>query len=161
MRDSPWRLERITRSHDCGRTSSCIRVRPYVPVVTGGDGERELCAHVAGDDAPDLGGRTDFATLARVIADADAIVVGNTGAAHVAAAVGTPVVSLFAPTIPAARFRPWRVRHALLGDQNIACAGCRARRCPLPDQPCLADVGATDVLDALDELVGRIPSCVY
>ena len=119
-------------------------------VVTGGTGERDLCAEVAGDHALDLAGESDFATLGRVIADADALVVGNTGAAHVAAAVGTPVVSLFPPTIPAARFRPWMVRHALLGDQQIACRGCRARVCPLEDQPCLGVVTIGDVLDALD-----------
>jgi ADP-heptose:LPS heptosyltransferase len=140
---------------------AALRARGNNVVVTGASGERELCALVAGDDAHDLGGRTDFATLARVIADADAIVVGNTGAAHIAATVGTPVVSLFAPTIPAARFRPWRVPHALLGDQNIACAGCRARRCPIPDQPCLADVGTTDVIDALDALIGRTLACAF
>ena len=44
----------------------------------------------------------------RVLAGAAAVVVGNTGAAHLAAAVGTPVVSLFAPVVPAVRWRPYR-----------------------------------------------------
>jgi ADP-heptose:LPS heptosyltransferase len=118
-------------------------------VVTGGECEQELCGRVAGDEAYNLAGATDFTTLARVIADASAIVVGNTGAAHVAAAVGTPTVSLFPPTIPAARFRPWMVPHIILGDQQIACRGCRARVCPLEDQPCLSHVGVEDVLHAL------------
>ncbi len=124
-------------------------------VVTGGAGERELCAYVAGGEALDLAGATDFAALARVIADASGIVVGNTGAAHVAAAVGTPTVSLFPPTIPAARFRPWMVPHVLLGDQDIACRGCRARTCPLEDQPCLGVVTVDDVVAALDAI--RMP----
>ena len=118
-------------------------------VVTGSESERALCAYVAGERAMNLAGETDFVTLARVIADAGALVVGNTGAAHVAAAVGTPVVSLFPPTIPAARFRPWMVPHALLGDQDIGCRGCRARVCPLEDQPCLGVVTIADVLSAL------------
>jgi len=138
---------------------AALVARGRTVVVTGGPGERELCAFVAGADAYDLCGRTDFVTLARVIADADAIVVGNTGAAHVAAAVGTPVVSLFAPTIPPARFRPWRVAHVLLGDQQIACAGCRARTCPLAHQPCLDAVMVDDVAAALDRLVERPLQC--
>lgn len=121
-------------------------------VVTGGGGERALCAYVAGEDATNAAGTTDFRTLGRVIADAEAIVVGNTGAAHVAAAVGTPTVSLFPPTIPAVRFRPWMVKHVLLGDQQIGCRGCRARTCPLIDQPCLGVVTVDDVLRALDTL---------
>jgi ADP-heptose:LPS heptosyltransferase len=124
-------------------------------VVTGGPSERELCAFVAGGEAENLAGVTDFTTLARVIADADALVVGNTGAAHVAAAVGTPVVSLFPPTIPASRFRPWMVPHVLLGDQDIACRGCRARVCPLGDQPCLSVVTVEDVLRALASVRAR------
>ena len=36
-----------------------------------------------------------------MLAGARGVVVGNTGPAHLAAAVGTPVVSLFAPTVPA------------------------------------------------------------
>ena len=59
--------------------------------------------------------------LAEVLAGADAVVVGNTGPAHLAAAVGTPVVSLFAPVVPAARWRPWGVPQVLLGNQEAPC----------------------------------------
>ncbi|WP_459988292.1 glycosyltransferase family 9 protein, partial [Mycobacterium avium] len=69
-------------------------------------------AAVAGDVAVDLGGRTSFAELAAVFATARVVVVPNTGPAHLAAAVGTPVVSLFAPVVPAGQWRPYgrRVR---------------------------------------------------
>jgi ADP-heptose:LPS heptosyltransferase len=120
-------------------------------VVTGGPGERELTRLVAGDQL-DLGGETDLSTLAAVLAGADAVVVGNTGPAHLAAAVGTPVVSLFAPVVPAARWRPWGVPHVLLGDQHAPCAGSRARECPVAGHPCLNGVTVEDVLEALDRL---------
>jgi heptosyltransferase-3 len=101
----------------------------------------------------DLGGRLSFAQLAEVIARSSAIVVGNTGPAHLAAAVGTPVVSLFAPTVPIERWRPWRVPQILLGDHRIECAGCRARVCPLEDHPCLSRVSVSQVVEALDDLI--------
>ena len=123
-------------------------------VVTGGADERDLCAFVAGDHAANLAGKTDFRMLARVIADAQAIVVGNTSAAHVAAAVGTKVVSIFAPTIPASRFRPWSVEHVLLGDQEIGCRGCRARVCPREDHACVACVSIDEIGNALFSLLG-------
>jgi ADP-heptose:LPS heptosyltransferase len=131
-------------------------------VVTGGSDERELTASVAGPPragVADLGGRTDLAGLARVLAGAEAVVVGNTGPAHLAAAVGTPVVSLFAPTVPASRWRPWRVAHRLLGDQEIACAGCRARVCPVDGHPCLGRVGVEEVVAAVSGLApsGAVP----
>ena len=103
-------------------------------VVTGAPAERELTAFVARRRATDLGGATSLAELAGVLAGAEAVVVGNTGPAHLAAAVGTPVVSLFAPTVPAARWRPWGVPHELLL-VDVPCAGCRARVCPVAGHP--------------------------
>ena len=120
-------------------------------VVTGAPGERELTRFVAGRGAIDLGGATDFPGLAAVIAGADAIVVGNTGPAHLAAAVGTPVVSLFAPTVPAVRWRPWKVSHELLY-VDVPCAGCRARVCPIEGHPCLGGVEVGDVVAAVERL---------
>ena len=123
-------------------------------IVTGSAEERALTRRVAGRHprVSDLGGRLSFSQLASVIRDADAIVVGNTGPAHLAAAVGTPVVSLFAPVVPAAKWRPWMVRHRLLGDQQAACANTRARECPLPGHPCLNSVTIAEVVGAVDSL---------
>jgi ADP-heptose:LPS heptosyltransferase len=121
--------------------------------VTGGPDERHLTARVAAGlpGVLDLGGETTLAELAEVIAHAGAIAVGNTGPAHLAAAVGTPVVSLFAPTVPAARWRPWRVPHEL-HSVPVACAGCRARACPVPGHPCLDDVAVDAVLASVERL---------
>jgi ADP-heptose:LPS heptosyltransferase len=122
-------------------------------VVTGAPPERSLTARVAGDDAIDLGGALDIAQLAGVLAAADAVVVANTGPAHLAAAAGTPVVSLFAPTVPAVRWRPYGVPHRLLS-MPVPCAGCRARACPVPGHPCLDDLEPRAVADAVEQLAG-------
>jgi len=124
-------------------------------VVTGGPGEQALTAQVAADQAVDLGGRTDLAGLAAVLDGADAVVVGNTGPAHLAAAVGTPVVSLFSPVVPAERWRPYGVPTVLLGDQSAPCAGSRARTCPVPGHPCLSGIRPGAVVAAVTELAGR------
>ncbi|HSP38479.1 MAG TPA: glycosyltransferase family 9 protein [Frankiaceae bacterium] len=135
-------------------------------VVTGGPNERTLTAAVSGAgadagtaaaanpdaDVLDLGGRTDLAGLADLLDRADAVVVGNTGPAHLAAAVDTPVVSLFAPTVPSERWAPYTDDRVLLGDLGIACAGCRARTCPVVGHPCLTAVGVADVVLAVKTL---------
>jgi ADP-heptose:LPS heptosyltransferase len=138
----------------CAAGVRALAASGWVVLVTGGPGELELTAEVAGADGVDLGGRTDLAALAAVLAGAEAVVVGNTGPAHLAAAVGTPVVSLFAPVVPAVRWRPWRVPHILLGDQQAACRDTRARTCPVPGHPCLASVRPPDVVAAVEHLVG-------
>jgi ADP-heptose:LPS heptosyltransferase len=123
--------------------------------VTGGPGERALTRYVAGEDGVDLGGRTGTADLAAILAGADVVITGNTGPAHLAAAVGTPVVSLFAPVVPAVRWAPYGVDTVILGDQEAACRGSRARTCPVPGHPCLTGVSATDAARAALQLLAR------
>jgi ADP-heptose:LPS heptosyltransferase len=139
------------RFHEC-----CERLVElgWQVVVTGAPSERGLTATVAADtSACDLGGATTLAELASVLAGAEAVVVANTGPAHLAAAVGVPVVSLFAPTVPAARWAPYKIPHRLLGDQRAQCRGSRATQCPAPGHPCLTDVTAADVVKAVKSLV--------
>ncbi len=128
----------------------------YRVVVTGAPSETALTAEVAaGTPAVDLGGRTTLPELAAVLDSAAAVVVGNTGPAHLAAAVRTPVVSLFAPTVPAVRWAPYRVPTVLLGDQHAVCRDTRVTRCPFDGHPCLSSVGPEDVLRAVEQLCGR------
>ncbi|MDX6324223.1 MAG: hypothetical protein QOK15_577 [Nocardioidaceae bacterium] len=129
-------------------------------VVTGAPSETDLTAAVAaGTDAWDLGGRTSLTELASVLDAAAVVVVGNTGPAHLAAAVGTPVVSLFAPTVRAERWAPYQVPTVLLGDQQAVCRDTRVTRCPFPGHPCLTSVTATDVVAAVEKLGGSFVAC--
>jgi ADP-heptose:LPS heptosyltransferase len=124
-------------------------------VVTGSESELNLTARVAGPISPNvlnLGGRLTFGELGEVLAGADVVVVGNTGPAHLASGMGTPIVSLFAPTVPASRWRPWMTDHALLGDQRAACAGSRVRVCQVPGHPCLNSIAPEDVVREIEQL---------
>lgn len=121
-------------------------------LVTGGPDERAVTARVASAGGTDLGGRTDLAGLAAIVADASAVVVGNTGPAHLAAAAGVPVVSLFAPTVPFGQWGPYRVPTVRLGDAAAPCRDTRAASCPVPGHPCLSGVEPDDVVDALRTL---------
>lgn len=135
----------------------------YRVLVTGSAEERQLAvrdlagrAHPA-DRVVNLCGRTDLPRLASVLAGADVAVAPNTGAAHLAAAVGTPVVSLFAPVVPAARWAPYGVPTVLLGDQSAPCAGSRARACPVPGHPCLDGIEPSAVVAAVAALTRGAP----
>lgn len=123
-------------------------------VVTGGPDERPLTHVVAGSSGVDLGGRTSWAELASVLTSASVVVVGNTGPAHLAAAVGTPVVSLYAPTVPSVRWAPYGVPLRLLGNQSAVCRDSRATTCRFHGHPCLASVSVDAVLGAVEELTG-------
>jgi ADP-heptose:LPS heptosyltransferase len=138
------------------RTVAALTAAGHKVLVTGSAADRELTATVAGSNGIDLGGRTDYRQLAAVLRFARAVVVGNTGPAHLAAAVGTPVVSLFAPVVPAAQWSPWRVPCILLGDQQAPCRDSRARSCPVPGHPCLDQVTPDDVVTATHRLIEEV-----
>lgn len=123
--------------------------------VVGGPEEVVLTAAVAGEASGvlDLGGSTTLREMGRLLATADVFVGGNSGPAHLAAAVGTPCVTVFPPTVPLSRWHPWRVPFVALGDQDVACAGCRARSCPQPTQFCVESIGADDVTRAARSLI--------
>jgi ADP-heptose:LPS heptosyltransferase len=142
-----WPAER------CAEAVEALADAGHRVLVTGGPGEKELTAFVAGRRGIDLGGATTLPQMAALLASAAAVVVGNTGPAHLAAAVGTPVVSLFSPVVPAERWAPYGVPTVLLGDQGAACRGTRARECPVPGHPCLASVSPADVVAAVEKLV--------
>jgi heptosyltransferase-2 len=100
-----------------------------------------------------LVGRDRPALLPAVLADLDALVSGDTGVAHLAAALGTPVATLFGPTDPrlsAPRGRATVLTHA------VACAPCFYRACPI-EHPCLRGIPADEVWDRVTALIGAAP----
>ena len=137
-----------------------LSARGRAVVVVGNAQEAGLAREVVGmSGALDLCGATTYAEFAAIVRDASALVVGNSAGIHVASAVGTPVVTIFAPTIAPVRFAPWRVPFAMLGDHAIACAGCRARVCPIPGQPCTGEIGIDEVVAALESLLAENRVC--
>jgi ADP-heptose:LPS heptosyltransferase len=110
-----------------------------------------------GESATSLAGQTTFPELAALIRLSDLVVTNNTGPMHVAAALKTPVVALFALTNPPDQWQPWQVPHRLLYEPT-PCALCYTRHCPL-DHQCLAGVPPAAVLRAaaglLEETVSR------
>ena len=133
----------------CAEIVAALTAAGYRVVVTGGPGERELTARVAGRTGIDLGGQTSLCDLAAIIARAGCLVVGNTGPAHLAAALGVPVVSLFAPTVPFGQWAPYRVPVVRLGAAGAGCRDTRATVCPVPGHPCLSGIDPAEVVAAV------------
>ncbi|GIG92602.1 hypothetical protein Pen02_75380 [Plantactinospora endophytica] len=133
----------------CAEIVAALTGAGHRVVVTGGPGERTLTARVAGRTGIDLGGQTSLTGLAAIIARAGCLVVGNTGPAHLAAALGVPVVSLFAPTVPFGQWGPYRVPTVRLGDAAAGCRHTRATVCPVPGHPCLSGIAPREVVEAV------------
>ncbi|WP_121162697.1 HAD-IIIA family hydrolase [Micromonospora pisi] len=154
----------------CARIVAALAEAGHRVVVTGGPDEGALSARVAGRAGVDLGGQTSLTSLAAIIARAGCLVVGNTGPAHLAAALGTPVISLFAPTVSFGQWGPYRVPTVRLGDAAAGCRHTRATSCPVPGHPCLSSVEPESVVAAVRLLhtggdpvpiFGAVPARVY
>lgn len=84
-------------------------------VVTGDAAERELAESVrrgAGPRARSLAGSLSLAEFAAVIDLAALLLSNDSGAVHIAAALGTPVIDLYASATP--RCTPWMVAHRVI-----------------------------------------------
>lgn len=97
-----------------------------------------------------LAGCLDFAEFCAAIEAADLVVSNNTAAVHVAAAVATPVVDLYALTNP--QHMPWHVPHRTLF-RDVACRYCYKSVCPMGHHACLAGVTPHEVAAAACELL--------
>ncbi|HSL76445.1 MAG TPA: glycosyltransferase family 9 protein [Candidatus Limnocylindrales bacterium] len=130
-----------------------LGVRTDWPIVlTGSRSERRLVEDVrAGADGLgiSLAGQLTTAELAAVVAVAPMLLTNNSLPAHIAAAVGTPVVDLYALTN--VQHTPWAVPNRVLS-VDVPCKGCRRSVCPLGHNRCLHGVEPTDIVDAILEL---------
>jgi heptosyltransferase II len=90
----------------------------------------------------DLTGQTSLAETAALLGVADLLVTNDTGPAHLADAVGCPVVVIFGPTNPVTT-RPFSPRAVVVREPPL-CAPCMLRDCPI-DHRCMTAIGPRDV----------------
>ena len=96
-------------------------------------------------------GLMDLGELGAAVQCADVLVSNNTGPVHMAAALGTPVVDLYALTNP--QHTPWQVANRVLF-HDVACRNCYKSSCPLGHHDCLRLVKPEAVAAAVLELLG-------
>ncbi|MFN0122377.1 MAG: lipopolysaccharide heptosyltransferase II [Blastocatellia bacterium] len=90
-----------------------------------------------------LAGATSMPELIGLLARCDLLVTNDTGPAHVAAALGRPVITLFGPTNEF-ETAPLGLRSELVRAPGIECAGCMHRDCPI-DHRCMTRIGPADL----------------
>jgi lipopolysaccharide heptosyltransferase II len=129
-------------------------IESELPVVFTGTGtESELVDQIRrAMRAPSysLAGQLDLAQLTALVEMAPLLITNNTGPAHVAAAVGTPVVVLYALTNP--QHQPWQVPNRVLY-HDVPCKFCYKSICPEGHQNCLRLVTPDQVVQASIELL--------
>ncbi len=99
----------------------------------------------------DLSGKSDLPSLAGILGEARAVVSNDSGAMHLAGAVGTKVVAVFGPTRETHTFplasgpdapKPTVITH------DVFCRPCMLRECPI-DHRCMTRISAREVFEAI------------
>jgi lipopolysaccharide heptosyltransferase II len=124
-------------------------------VLTGDGSEAELIATIMRDvphaeGVRSMAGKLDLGQLGAAISLASVIVSNNTGPAHMAAAIGTPLVDLYALTNP--QHTPWQVPHRVLF-HDVPCRFCYQSVCPKGHNDCLTKVTPPQVVTAVQSLL--------
>ncbi len=141
-----WLPERFAEAIDELQEGDDVRC-----VLLGGPDETARCSQIASacKKAPiDLSGHTTLRTMTGVLAQADAVLCHDSGAMHLAVALGRPVVCLVGPTNPA-RTGPYR-RPGDVVRLDLDCAPCYLRKlsqCRF-DHRCMRDLTVTPIVDA-------------
>jgi len=125
-------------------------------LLTGGPSERELVQRIARQVKGEVWvqcGRLPLTWFAALLSSADVVVCGNTGALHIAAAVGTPVVGLHGPTDPR-KWGPLGDHHIVL-TTDLTCSPCLfyGFEYGCGTYPCMARITVNDVYRAVVELL--------
>jgi len=122
-------------------------------VLVGAPDERPQCATIASASrhgAMIAAGETSVGQLVALLKLADGFVGNDSGAMHVAAALGQPTVGIFGSTNPA-RTGPLGPRTRVLW-QHLICSPCLARTCRFGHYNCLREIAPGGALDALHAL---------
>ncbi|MDP8955531.1 MAG: lipopolysaccharide heptosyltransferase II [Actinomycetota bacterium] len=127
----------------------------YQVVFTGTDEESPLIEQIRssmGAPSHSLAGRLSLAELGGVLSLAPVLIANNTGPVHIAAALGTPVVDLYALTNP--QHAPWGTPSRVLS-HDVPCKNCYRSICPEGHHNCLRLVAPEQVIRATQDLLAE------
>jgi heptosyltransferase-2 len=125
--------------------------------VLGSAAERSMCeevAHAAG--GRNFAGETTLAEFIEVTAACSLFLTNDSGAMHIASALGVPSVTVFGPTNEAATGPLGPLARIIR--EPVDCAPCLLRECPI-DHRCMTRVTPDHVVHAAEDLFVRLRSC--
>ena len=107
----------------------------------------------------ELTGRTSLAESAGVIAASTILVANDSAPTHIAVAVGTPVLTIFGPTLPAFGFAPPPGAGEVIEVEDTWCRPCASHgsdTCPIYTHECMAQITVDMVVKRVDKMMSTI-----
>lgn len=154
-RAKQWLPERFAELADL-----IINQRGWSVLMVGSQADRSACDEITGrlpktgtriNRLIDFCGKSDLATLAGVLSQAHAVVSNDSGAMHLAGAVGAKVIAVFGPTNEA-RTSPLSAGAdaptPIVITHGVFCRPCMLRECPI-DHRCMRRIASREVFEAI------------
>jgi len=125
-------------------------------ILLGGNSQKPIAARLVkktnSHGVFDLTGNSLLEMIA-VLKAAAAAVGPDSGPGHLAAAVGTPYITLFGPT-PADRHAPYGCEH-LIVQSDLNCVPCYKKQCPDRHKQCMENIDVDDVAEKISRALGN------
>ena len=135
----------------------------HIPILIGGTDDFDVAQRInseVGNRCLNLCGQLKLDETAAMLKCCDVVISGDTGPAHIAVAVGTPVVGLYGPTIPARSGPYGYFDYCLDQSPSCQCIGERYCRVASPTGPgeCMKRIMLTEVIDKVHQALGEATS---
>jgi heptosyltransferase-2 len=129
-------------------------------LLVGNEAEVALTARIAAgatccSAVIDLAGKTDLLQLSAILKQASYVVGNDSGVGHLAAAVGTPIVTIFGPTATEHGFTPWTAAREVAELESLDCRPCSrhgSTACPLGHHDCMKRLNSDQVFASIERL---------
>ena len=128
-------------------------------VVIGSTEDQALAKEVAragGKPSINAAGALSLLASAELIRRCRALVTNDSSPQHLAAAMGTPTLTLFGPTVPQFGFGPLAPRSAALGHASLSCRPCDSHgptKCPLGHWRCMLELSPAQVAQRVRDIL--------
>jgi ADP-heptose:LPS heptosyltransferase len=142
----------------CDEPMRLILEGDYQIALVGGPADEQRAAEILGSqpwpNVLNAAGKLELARTAALLSAADLFIGADSGPAHLAAALGAPVVVLFSGTNHAAQWQP-RGPRVVVVRHAVACSPCHRRHCPWAEHPCMTRIRPEQVLTAAKQLLSE------
>ena len=127
--------------------------------IIGGVSDRQLCESIARDAGTGVisfAGELTLMRSAGLLRRSKVVLTNDSAPGHIAMAVGTPVVTIFGPTVPSFGFPPIGPRDSVVEDLGLSCRPCSihgGKVCPIGTFDCMKHVTSERVIAAMDVIM--------
>jgi heptosyltransferase-2 len=157
---SVWRTKRWP-AESYGALAGMLARDGCSVILLGGVRDRSLCEEVirtaAHHDAIlNAAGTTSLAGSGALLRRSRVLVSNDSAPAHMALGVGTPVIALFGPTVPAIGFAPVGPHDRLVEVAGLPCRPCNIHgsdECPIGSFECMRGISVVRVLSAVHAII--------